>query len=64
MQPLVAILRISLPAFEKKVEINVWEELDLEKGKISHFPQKLLTPKDMENRANVLLQTILAIDKN
>lgn len=33
-------------------------------GGISHSPKEFSTPKDMENGANVLLQTILAIDKS
>jgi len=32
-------------------------------GGISHSPKEFSTPKDMENGANVLLQTILAIDR-
>jgi N-carbamoyl-L-amino-acid hydrolase len=31
-------------------------------GGISHAPQEFTSPKDMANGANVLLQTVLAID--
>ena len=32
-------------------------------GGISHSPKEFTSPKDMANGANVLLQTVLAIDR-
>ncbi|MCJ7467520.1 MAG: M20/M25/M40 family metallo-hydrolase [Maribacter sp.] len=34
------------------------------KGGISHSPKEFTSPEDMANGANVLLQTILALDKD